>query len=49
MLIFSSVKKGVSELHQEAGFSCSCGLELAVMVLHFLEYRHACLAQQVCS
>ncbi|KAK8401117.1 hypothetical protein O3P69_002698 [Scylla paramamosain] len=42
----SSFKKGVSELHQEAGFSCSCGLELAVMLLHFLEYRHACLAQQ---
>ncbi|XP_045122728.1 protein MMS22-like isoform X2 [Portunus trituberculatus] len=42
----SSFKKGVSELHQEAGFSCGCGLELAVMMLHFLEYRHACLAQQ---
>ncbi|KAG0716880.1 Protein MMS22-like [Chionoecetes opilio] len=42
----SSFKKGVSELHQEVGFPCSCGLEVAVMLLHFLEYRHVRLAQQ---
>lgn len=37
---------GVSELHQDPGFSCGCGLELAVMVKHFLDYRNARLAQQ---
>lgn len=36
----------MSELHQDPGFSCGCGLELAVMIKHFLDYRHACLAQQ---
>lgn len=40
------MQHGVSELHQDYGFSCGCGLELAVMMKHFLDYRNACLAQQ---
>ncbi|KAG0722312.1 Protein MMS22-like [Chionoecetes opilio] len=35
LFFWGGMKKGVSELHQEAGFPCSCGLEVAVMLLHF--------------
>ncbi|XP_069953800.1 protein MMS22-like isoform X2 [Cherax quadricarinatus] len=40
------LKKGVSEMHQVAGFSCTCSQELGLMTLHLLDHRHIRLAKQ---
>ncbi|XP_068231721.1 protein MMS22-like isoform X2 [Palaemon carinicauda] len=40
------LKKSVSDLHQVAGFSCTCSLELGVMVLHLLDHRHSSIGKQ---
>ncbi|ROT73627.1 hypothetical protein C7M84_007953 [Penaeus vannamei] len=40
------LKKSVSELHLVAGFSCSCSLELGIMILHYLDHRHRSLGRQ---
>nr|XP_045584951.1 protein MMS22-like [Procambarus clarkii]XP_045584952.1 protein MMS22-like [Procambarus clarkii] len=39
-------KKSVSELHQVAGFSCTCSHELGLMTLHLLDCRHTQLGRQ---
>ncbi|XP_064100133.1 protein MMS22-like [Macrobrachium nipponense] len=40
------LKKSISDMHQVVGFSCTCSLELGVMVLHLLDHRHSSLGKQ---